>query len=230
MAIKFSVMAIRISSNSCIKQTDKYMAFLNCLTTKKNSDLAKQRSQLRQQCRAARRALPSYKQYAQAKHLSDLVKRCPEFIHAKSIASYLPNDGEIDTAIIHQLAWALGKRIYLPVPTKHKSLNFMPYTRQTPLVTGQWGIKEPRCAAKIATQVSLDLILVPLVAFDNMGNRLGRGGGYYDRFLANAKRQQRGLKTLGLSHTLQQVDNVPAEAWDITLNAIATPRKMFRIY
>jgi 5-formyltetrahydrofolate cyclo-ligase len=204
------------------------MALSDNLTANKNNGLAKQRSQLRQQYRAARRALPHYQQHAQAKQLSDLLQRCPEFIRAKSIASYLPNDGEIDPAIIHQVAWALGKRIYLPVPTKNKSLLFAPYTPQTPLVTGQWGIKQPRCAARIAKKISLDLILVPLVAFDNRGNRLGRGGGYYDRFLANAKCKHKGLKILGLSHALQQVDKVPVESWDMTLDAIATPRQIFR--
>tara|TARA_B110000879_G_C11093975_1_gene480254 strand:+ start:356 stop:976 length:621 start_codon:yes stop_codon:yes gene_type:complete len=206
------------------------MTSLTGLTTIKNNGLAKQRSQLRQQCRAARRALPHYQQRAQAKQLSDLLQRCPEFIRAKSIASYLPNDGEIDPAIIHHVAWALGKRIYLPVPTKNKSLRFAPYSRQTPLVTGQWGIKQPRCAARIAKKVSLDLILVPLVAFDSMGNRLGRGGGYYDRFLASTKCKQKTLKSFGLSHSLQQVEKVPVEHWDITLDAIATPRQIFRTY
>ena len=204
------------------------MPFFDCLSTKKNSGLAERRRQLRRQYRAARRALPPYQQYAQAKKLCALLKRCPEFIHAKSIASYLPNDGEIDPSIIHRLAWALGKRVYLPVPTQQKSLHFVPYTPQTQLVTGQWGIQQPRCAARIATQVSLDLILVPLVAFDSMGNRLGRGGGYYDRFLANSQRKHRRLKSLGLGHSLQQVEAVPVEAWDITLNGIATPRQIFR--
>ena len=204
------------------------MAFFDCLSTKKNSDLTEERHQLRQQYRAARRSLPPYQQYAHAKKLCALLKRCPEFIHANSIASYLPNDGEIDPSFIHQLAWALGKRIYLPVPTQQKSLRFAPFTRHTQLVTGQWGIKQPRCASRIATQVSLDLILVPLVAFDSRGNRLGRGGGYYDRFLASSQHSQRGMKSLGLGHSLQQVETVPAEAWDITLNGIATPRQIFR--
>ncbi|MEZ7985216.1 MAG: 5-formyltetrahydrofolate cyclo-ligase, partial [Pseudomonadales bacterium] len=84
------------------------MTSLTGLTAIKNNGLAKHRSQLRQQCRAARRALPHYQQRAQAKQLSDLLQRCPEFIRAKSIASYLPNDGEIDPAIIHHAAWALG--------------------------------------------------------------------------------------------------------------------------
>ena len=204
------------------------MAFFDYLSTKKNSGLAERRRQLRRQYRAARRALPPYQQYAQAKKLCALLKRCPEFIHAKSIASYLPSDGEIDPSAIHQLAWSLGKRVYLPVPTQQKSLRFVPYTSRTQLVTGQWGIQQPRCAGRIATQVSLDLILVPLVAFDNKANRLGRGGGYYDRFLASSKRNHSGLKSLGLGHSLQQVEAVPVEAWDITLHAIATPRQIFR--
>ena len=204
------------------------MAFFDYLNTKKNSDLTEQRHQLRQQYRSARRALPPYQQYAQAKKLCALLKRCPEFMHAKSIASYLPNDGEINPSFIHQLAWALGKHVYLPVPTHQKSLRFVPYTRHTQLVTGQWGIKQPRCAARIATQVSLDLILVPLVAFDSTANRLGRGGGYYDRFLASSKHSHRGIKSFGLGHSLQQVEAVPVEAWDITLNGIATPKQIFR--
>ena len=204
------------------------MAFFNRLTAKKNSSLAEHRRQLRQQYRAARRALPHYQQYAQAKRLSATLQRCPEFNRAKHIASYLPNDGEINPAFIHQIAWSLGKRIYLPVPTKNKSLRFISFTQRTPLVTGAWGIKQPRCAARMASDVSLDLILVPLVAFDSSGNRLGRGGGYYDRFLTHTKRKRRGLKSLGLSHTLQEVKKVPTAEWDVTLSGVVTPRRVYR--
>ena len=204
------------------------MVLFNRLTAKKNSSLAEHRKQLRQQYRAARRALPHFQQYAQAKRLSATLKRCSEFNRAKLIASYLSNDGEIDPALIHQIAWSLGKRIYLPVPTKNKSLRFVPFTRHTPLISGAWGIKQPRCAARIASKVSLDLILVPLVVFDRSGNRLGRGGGYYDRFLTYTKRKRQGLKSLGLSHALQQVKKVPTEKWDVTLSGVVTPRQVFR--
>lgn len=207
---------------------DKGMVFFNGLTAKKNKRLAEHRNQLRQQYRAARRALPHYQQHAQAKRLSAMLKRCPEFNRAKYIASYLPSDGEIDPALIHKIAWTLGKRIYLPVATKSKSLRFIPFTRQTPLVTGPWGIKQPRCAARIAKAISLDLILVPLVAFDSKGNRLGRGGGYYDRFLTHTKRKRQSLKSLGLSHTVQQVKKVPTEEWDVALSGVVTPRQVFR--
>lgn len=205
------------------------MAFFDCLTTKKNNHLAKRRSELRQHYRAARRALPSFQQHSQARQLGKMLKRCPEFNRAKHIASYLPNDGEIDPAIIHQIAWALGKHVYLPVLTPKKSLRFTPYTRQTQLVNGPWGIKQPQCASRIAKAISLDLILVPLVAFDRTGNRLGRGGGYYDRFLSSSsKRRRQGLKSLGLGHTLQEVKKVPTEKWDMPLNGVVTPMRIFR--
>lgn len=207
---------------------NKRMAFFDCLTTKKNNGLANKRNELRRQYRAARRALPQYQQYAQAKQLSATLKRCPEFKRAKHIACYLPSDGEIDPSIIHKTAWALGKRIYLPVPSKKQSLRFIAFTRHTQLVTDAWGIKQPRCATRLAKQVSLDLILVPLVAFDSIGNRLGRGGGYYDRFLSNLKIKRRKTKSLGLAHALQQVKEVPTEEWDCRLDAVITPRQVFR--
>ena len=99
----------------------------------------------------------------------------------KRIACYLPNDGEIDLTPLVERAWKVGRKIYLPVLHGSK-LWFLPYTLSTPLTNNYFGIPEPDISVdKRCPAAAMDLVLVPLVAFDNNGHRLGMGGGFYDR-------------------------------------------------
>jgi len=104
-------------------------------------------------------------------------------------------------------------------------MQFIRYRSGEPLVTAAWQLQQPR-RGKVVTAQTLDLILTPLVAFDRRGHRLGRGGGYYDRYLAQLQRDKHRKKPLlcGLAHHSQQADNIPSERWDIALDAIASDR------
>jgi 5-formyltetrahydrofolate cyclo-ligase len=137
---------------------------------------------------------------------------------AKTIASYLPDDGEIFTDEIHQRAWANNKSIALPVIQDQQQLQFAHYKDQDTLAAGPWGIQQPKNLAFINDD-AIDLVLVPLVGFDQQGNRLGRGGGFYDRFLSRCT----SATTVGLAHDFQHIQNLPAANWDIALDFIATP-------
>ena len=92
------------------------------------------------------------------------------------------------------------------------------------MTVNQFGIAEPKLdCSKVCPVQSLDIIFTPLVAFDSSGNRLGMGGGFYDRTLAACK--ARGPALVGLAHQCQQSDALPHAPWDVPLHAIATPQK-----
>ena len=177
--------------------------------------------------RQQRRALsPQHRRYA-AQALERRLGRHPLFQRSRHIAFYLPNDGEMDlTPLIHR-AQAMGKRCYLPVlsPLYHNRLWFAPYHHNCELVLNRFGIPEPIANwADMRPAWTLDLVLTPLVAFDSAGNRLGMGGGYYDRTLAYLARRRHWRKPhlLGTAYAFQQVKHLPYEPWDIPLHGIVT--------
>jgi 5-formyltetrahydrofolate cyclo-ligase len=75
----------------------------------------------------------------------------------------------------------------------------------------------------------MDLILLPLVAFDEKGNRMGMGGGFYDRSLANIQQQNQRTQLIGLAHEIQKTDQLVVQSWDIPLHAIATEDRLYQI-
>lgn len=183
------------------------------------------RNELRRNIRAKRRALSPEQQKSAAVALLRQVRQRHDFIRARHIALYLPNDGEIDPRPIIKLCWQLGKTVYLPIlhPILHNRLWFTPYDPGTRMVKNVYGIEEPKLIPSSRRAAwSLDLVFLPLVAFDAQGNRMGMGGGYYDRTFSfkNGKGAQRGPDLIGLAHEIQRVEELPVEGWDIPLTSI----------
>lgn len=151
----------------------------------------------------------------------------PLFKRTRRLALYLPADGEVDPNDIIENAWSFGKQVYLPVlvPFLHNRLWFVRYTPDTQLVANRFGIAEPDVVHghRLAPQ-ALDLVLTPLVGFDARGNRLGMGGGFYDRSFAylHKRRSWRKPRLVGLAFEFQQLAQLPAHAWDVPLSAVAT--------
>lgn len=190
------------------------------------------RQNLRKQMRSARRALTAQQQTQAAQNLLGNLSTLPEFIRARNIAIYLPSDGEIDPRPLLERCWAMGKKTYLPVlhPIRHNSLWFAPYSKDTKMTRNCYRIEEPALQkAPRRPAWALDLVLLPLVAFDANGGRMGMGGGYYDRTFAFSTKPNglRGPKLLGLAHELQRVDKLPVESWDIPLAGILTDQKRY---
>ncbi|KKL02042.1 5-formyltetrahydrofolate cyclo-ligase [Rheinheimera mesophila] len=190
------------------------------------------RQQLRSHIRHLRRSLSAEQQHQAS---LDLVKQLlprPEVQQAQHIALYLTNDGELDTSPLIQALWQQGKSLYLPLlhPVVQGYLVFQLYTAATTLKPNQFGIGEPELNCSLLCPVSqLDLIFTPLVAFDAQGQRLGMGGGFYDRTLSQLEHSSEKPALIGLAHDCQQVESVPVEAWDIPLPAICTPSR-FRTF
>ena len=189
------------------------------------------RKQLRKDLREKRRALTLHQQHQHAQSVAHLINRHTLFLNAKRIACYLAEDGEIDPEYIIEKAWQCKKEVFLPIlPPTGKSLFFAPFTQTTPLKKNRFGILEPDVSAtKWLRARQLNLILLPLVGFDERGNRLGMGGGYYDRSLAftRHRKQWHSPHLIGLAHDLQKVDRLECADWDVPLNKVATEKKVY---
>lgn len=188
------------------------------------------RSQLRQMIRQRRTHLSRDEQKSAGINLLEQVKRLPHIQQAQNIALYLSSDGEIDTQPIIDWLWQQGKQVVLPVlhPFSKGHLLFLNYHANSPICLNKYGIAEPKLdKAQICLLKDIDIIFTPLVAFDSNGQRLGMGGGYYDRTLASWFSSGKGAIPIGLAHDCQQVGDIPCEHWDIPLPIFVTPSKIW---
>ncbi|MBN0988060.1 5-formyltetrahydrofolate cyclo-ligase [Amphritea pacifica] len=187
---------------------------------------------LRRQMRQARRSLTPAQQRQHAHGLLATLRRLTQFRRSRTIALYLASDGEISAEQVIDYCRKQGKQCFLPVlhPVRHNRLWFIEYKKETLLTDNIYGIKEPSIIrAPRRPAWALDLVLLPLVAFDNEGGRLGMGGGYYDRTFAfkQSWRKNRGTRLIGLAHDLQKVDQLTTESWDIPLEGVATEQRFY---
>lgn len=187
------------------------------------------RQTLRQSVRQQRRALSASEQHAFAEQAAQRMLTLPQVIEAESIALFLSFDGELDTMPLIRALWQANKVVCLPVlhPFSHGNLLFLRYHETTPLVSNKLKILEPALDVRqIRPLHQLDVLVTPLVAFDAQGQRLGMGGGFYDRTLQHW--QQHGVYPVGLAHDCQFVPELPTEAWDIPLPAVVTPSRLWQ--
>lgn len=190
------------------------------------SDIPFTRQQIRQQIRQRRRALTPEQQTQFALQAADRMMAYPPVLLAQTVAVFLSFDGELDTRPLIDQLWRAGKRVYLPVlhPFSPGNLLFLHYHPSSDLVVNRLNIREPKLDVRDVIPLSqLDVLVTPLVAFDAAGQRLGMGGGFYDRTLQNWR--QHPLQPVGYAHDCQQVDALPTEQWDIPLPAVITPSK-----
>ena len=190
------------------------------------SDIPSTRQHIRQQIRLRRRALTPEQQTQFALQAADRMMAYPPVLLAHTVALFLSFDGELDTRPLIDQLWRAGKRVYLPVlhPFSPGNLLFLHYHPSSDLVVNRLKIREPKLDVRDVLPLSqLDVLVTPLVAFDAAGQRLGMGGGFYDRTLQNWRQHR--LQPVGYAHDCQQVDALPTEQWDIPLPAVITPSK-----
>ncbi|NMP32973.1 5-formyltetrahydrofolate cyclo-ligase [Thalassotalea sp. M1531] len=194
------------------------------------SNNANQREKIRIQTRHKRNHLDENFQHQAAEQLVQQASKLSEVIQANSIAIYLANDGELDTKPLINWCWQQGKHVLLPVlhPFTKGHLIFLQYKPDTLMHNNKYSIAEPKLdVTQVVPFKNVELIFTPLVAFDDKGQRLGMGGGFYDRTLAQATNTKKPY-TIGLAHDCQQVDNVPIEPWDIPIPKIITPTRIIK--
>ncbi|MDO9371167.1 MAG: 5-formyltetrahydrofolate cyclo-ligase [Gammaproteobacteria bacterium] len=183
------------------------------------------RSEIRSRLRQQRRALSPAARATCAKQVARRFTASPLFRAARRIAFYWPSDGEIDITPILQRARAYGKTCYLPVLWRRNQLRFAACRAGDVLTFNRFGIPEPALPArKLVGALALDLILVPLVAFDAQGNRLGMGAGFYDRTLAMRARRThwRRPRLIGVAYDFQKVAKLAPAPWDVPLDGVVT--------
>ncbi len=189
---------------------------------------------LRQQLRNRRRALSRAQQWFAAKVLVKHLRSHPVFLRSQRISFYMADDGEIDPVLLMKMAEHMGKQCYLPVlhPLQPGMLWFSPYREGDSLIQNRFGLAEPAAGNKIIPSWTLDLVLMPLVGFDDQGHRLGMGGGFYDRTFAFKQNSVSRPKTpvlMGLAHHCQKVEALTCESWDIPLDYIVTDQAVVDI-
>lgn len=183
------------------------------------------KSDLRKLIRNKRRRLPLAERRRAARQLLCQLHQSSRFLAAQRVALYLANDGEIDPQFVIDDLQQRGKQVLLPVlhPLKSGQLSFVRFHKNTVMRRNRYGISEPdfRHGQRVNPRF-ISVICLPLVAFDEQGNRLGMGGGYYDRSLAFSHQSGQKPDLIGCAYEFQQVPQLPAETWDIPLHAIAT--------
>ncbi|HJR68478.1 MAG TPA: 5-formyltetrahydrofolate cyclo-ligase [Gammaproteobacteria bacterium] len=177
---------------------------------------------MRRELRAKRRALPAPARALADRAIRANIRRLPEFQRARSVAVFLAFDGEPSLAPLLDTARRRGKRLYAPV-LDGLTMTFRELVSSRALTTNFFGILEPELGSAIDAR-ELDLVLTPLVAFDDRGVRIGVGRGYYDRcfrFL-RARTRWRRPKLFGVAYELQRVAEIGSHAWDVPLFGAVT--------
>lgn len=181
---------------------------------------------LRKSIRHRRRQLGFGAKCRAAVTLVDKMKSSPAYQRSQHIALYLANDGELSCDFLIKQIWKDGKHCYLPVLAAKQAFPPMLFALYCPgdvLVKNRYGISEPAGTKKRFPE-ALDLVVMPLVAFDAMGNRVGMGGGYYDRSFAfkrfckkgNTSKKKHKLPFLiGVAYRLQKVRAIESRPWDV---------------
>jgi 5-formyltetrahydrofolate cyclo-ligase len=185
-----------------------------------------QPSEIRQEICKKRRQLELNYQEKAANQVANHLKQNTRLQEAKKIGGYLAADGEVSLHRWFVHAWQQQQCCYLPVVIGQQLL-FAPYHEASQLIPNQWGILEPSQDILIHPS-DLEVVLVPLVAFDAQGNRLGRGAGYYDRSFAFLRNHTQSSYPylIGIGYSFQQVPHLTPAHWDIPLHTVITEEKV----
>lgn len=186
---------------------------------------------LRQLMRQRRRAVDPRQARAAAQRMLRLAMHHRLLLRARRLGFYLPMAEEIDLLPLINAALWLNRECYLPV-VPHRAARPLWFSRLTPLprwYRNRFGIHEHASPLRVRAR-QLDLLFLPLVAFDQAGNRLGMGGGFYDATLAYLRHRRvfHRPKLIGVAYDFQRVDALPREPWDVPLDAVLTDRQLYR--
>src|SRR4249919_603755 len=182
------------------------------------------RNSLRRELRQRRREIPAGQRIAAAESLAAQLLALPCMPTSGFLAGYWALDGEIALRVF-QMRLPPSLAYCLPV-LDGDHLRFSPWRPGDALATNRYGIPEPDVAASPALDAqAMSLVVLPLVGFDANGQRLGMGGGWYDRSFAFRNEHPAPPWLVGAAFATQQVDAIAAEAWDVALDAICTERE-----
>ncbi len=178
---------------------------------------------LRKQVLAARDSLLPKERTAKSREIEERLFSLPEFTSAHVVMFFASFRTEVETGAMIKRALSSGKRVILPKVQGKELALYEISDFDDDVVPGAWGIPEPT-GAKPAKLDDIDLMIMPGAAFDERGNRLGYGAGFYDRILPTF-----GKKTIALAFEAQIVPDVPADPHDVPVNKIVTERRIINV-
>ena len=189
-----------------------------------NNDSHKFRQKIRQKRRSLSRRVQRLHGISVARRLTSL----NSFSKARTIAVYLDTDGELPTKALISIARQKNKRLVLPVlhPFRHGRLLFREWPVNASLTRNRFKIEEPSRQHDVINVKHVDVVIVPLVAFDERCYRIGMGGGFYDRtFAFRHIYSWRKPILIGVAHSLQKVKKINNQSWDIAMDAVITEQE-----
>lgn len=180
--------------------------------------------QLRQEIAEKRQLLDPRQRTTASLRIVERIQKLRVFMEAKSVALYMAIAGEVDLAPLFPYCWNTGKSTSIPVfNAETRRYELASVTADTTFNTGNYGIKEPAEPSHVPVG-SMDLIVVPGVAFDPNGNRLGRGGGYYDRLLNGFEGAM-----VAVAFDFQIFSSIPCDTHDIPVHYVVTETKSLKV-
>ncbi len=194
-----------------------------------DDDLPRRKTEMRREVAARLQGLSPDDFAARGRLARERLEAVDDFRKATSCLLYAPMGDEVDVSALIDGGLAAGKAIFLPLCKKSagRMRAVRIFERGRDLVPGRFGIMEPRDGEEQAAPEDLDFVLVPGRAFDRSCHRLGRGRGYYDRFLAEVREE--GCCTAAVALDLQIFDRVPAGEHDLPVSMIATESELIRL-
>ena len=197
-----------------------------------NSTLSNLRNELRKSIREKRNSLTDKQQSLASATVCKRLSNHPLYLESQHIAFFIAADGEINLQQLLEIAQAQDKCCYLPLINKStgNSLQFYRYVEGDELVKTRLGVLEPTRNREEISPDQLDLVLNPLVAFDNQANRMGMGKGFYDRtfeFKLDPAFRGKSPFLLGIAHECQRVERLETADWDVPLDAVITSESVY---
>ena len=147
--------------------------------------------------------------------------------HKKNIAVYLARDGEINLQCLIEKLWKAECSVFLPVINlESQQLCFAYYFESSMMKKNHYDIDEPENVTEFIPPEELDIVLMPLVAFDDHGTRLGMGKGYYDKSFSFCRYSHAKPLLVGVAHQCQYCEALPIDEWDVPLDGVITEKKL----
>ena len=178
---------------------------------------------LREKLRAHRQALSKFEHEKKASEMANQISQLDAWQNCNQIALYLASDGEIDPKHAAADAKKNGKKLFLPIVKNDGLLEFALWHEETVFSVNHFGISEPNKDAPRIAVSDLEVICLPLVGWDRFGNRLGMGGGFYDKTLSTSTGN---CCLIGLAFSMQECEEIPSERNDVPLDFVVTENEI----
>ncbi len=182
------------------------------------------KKEVREKILSALCCLPEKDREVQDESIMGKLQKLPELQSAKCVFAYIGTDYEIRTGKIIESMLSEGKKVCVPLCYGKGRMDAIRIKSMSELLPGRYGIPEPSAGGEKISPSGIDAIIVPGVAFDEAGNRLGRGGGYYDRFMEGAKNAAK----IALCREMSLLSEVPYEEHDQSVDIIVTENRVIR--